>query len=262
MAQYQTVITDIGSAKIAAAIASGTPCLITEAAAGDGNGAQYTPTPAQIELRNEVWRGFVISSDIDPAEPNMINVRFVIPPDEGGFTVREAGLFDGDGDLLAVCNLPDTRKEVYSSGTTGKLTIIMHIIVTDAGALAFDIHPQLDGVTQDQLTSAISAHDNSSTAHSNILAALDAVVNALPNDFYTKAQTDQLITDAVYTHDLSATAHGGIRAGMAGLDSRVTNLETMMGGGISTNPFSVTFTSLAGVNVTGVWNQTQGRIDF
>jgi hypothetical protein len=260
--QYSTIITDGGAAKIAAAIASGVPLMITEAAVGDGNGAYYEPTPAQIELRNEVWRGMIAYSDIDPAEPNMINVQFVIPPDDGGFTVREAALYDDSGEMLAVCNLPDTKKEVYSSGTTGKLTIIMHIIVTDSSALMFEINPQLDSVSPEQLYSAIALHDSSDTAHSDIRAAIDAVVNSMPGDYYTKAQTDQRITDAVAAHNTDASAHGDIRASIAGLDSRTTNLEMIVGGGISTNPFSITFTTLAGVNVTGVWNDTQGRIEF
>jgi len=262
MAQYSTIITNVGAAKIAAAISSGIPVSVIEAAVGDGGGAFYTPTPDQIELRGEVWRGEIASSDIDPTEPQMINVRFIIPPDEGGFTVREAGLFDDEGDMLAVCNLPDTKKEVYASGTTGKLTIIMHIVVTDSGALIFEINPQFDGVTPEEMYSAFSSHNSSDTAHSNIWAAIDQLVNSIPGGLYTKQETDQRISDGIYTHDIDPSAHGDVRIGLVGLDSRVSNLEIMMGGGISTNPFSVTFAALSGLAVTGVWNQSQGRIEF
>ena len=262
MDQFVTVITSIGQAKIAAAIASGVPALITEAAAGDGGGSFYNPTPDQTGLRGETWRGNIVSAEIDGIEPNMINVRFIIPPEVGGFTVREAGLFDADGDMLAVCNLPDTRKEVFASGSIGKLTIIMHIVITDTGALEFTITPQLDGVTPEQLAAAVAAHNESPTAHSELWMAIDQVVSALPNDFYTRPQTDQRISDDINTHNVDPNAHGAIHIGLAGLDSRVTILELMMGGGISTNPFAVTFASLAGLTVEGVWNQSMGRIEF
>lgn len=150
---YATTITNAGAAKIAAAITSGRPYSITEAAVGDGGGMYYKPTYAQTELRNEVWRGLILSSEVDPTSANMINVRFALPPEVGGFTVREAGLFDADGDMLAVCNLPDTRKDASTTGSIGKLTIIMHIAMTDTGVLEFDVHPQLDAVTQEQLSS-------------------------------------------------------------------------------------------------------------
>lgn len=108
--EYKTIITNAGTAKIAEAIASGVALRVTTAAAGDGNGADYTPDPTQIALRREVWRGPIVYSEIDPAEPKMVNVRLIIPPEDGGFTVREAGLLDEAGTLLAVCNLPATKR--------------------------------------------------------------------------------------------------------------------------------------------------------
>jgi len=259
---YCTVVTDEGSAKIAQAIQSGNPYMIVNAAVGDGNGAYYVPTPAQTELRREVWRGQIAACEIDQTSPNMLNVKFVIPPDEGGWTVREAGLFDIDGGMLAVCNLPDTQKAIYSVGTTGKLTIVMHIVVTDAGVLEFQIHPELESISREELDTAIALHDTSPTAHADLRAQVDLMIQSVVSDFYTKAQTDELVSDAIHAHDVNEDAHGDVRAGVAGLDSRVSALEVIMGGGVSTNPFSVTFVSLADVTVTGVWNKTQGRIEF
>ena len=79
---YCTVVTDVGSAKIAQAIQSGDPYMIVNAAVGDGGGAYYMPTPAQTELRREVWRGQIAACEIDQNSPNMLNVKFIIPPDE------------------------------------------------------------------------------------------------------------------------------------------------------------------------------------
>lgn len=169
---YLTVITDVGAAKIAAAIQSGKPYFITEAAVGDGAGAYYRPTPQQIELRGEKWRGPIVSKETNLNEPDVIKVKFIVPADIGGFTVREAGLFDADGDMLAVCNMPDTQKVQYTSGTTGKLTVTMHIIVTDSGTMEFIVHPELDNVAPEQLAAAIAAHDQKDDSHPQILSKI------------------------------------------------------------------------------------------
>lgn len=97
---YCTIPTAVGSAKITASIAADTPLMITQAAVGDGNGAYYLPTPAQAELRNETWRGEIVQSEVDPDERSIFNVRFIVPADVGGFFVREAALFDADGDMI------------------------------------------------------------------------------------------------------------------------------------------------------------------
>ena len=112
------------------------------------------------------------------------------------------------------------------------------------------------------MASAISLHDTSPTAHSDLRAEIDLTIQSAIANFYTKDETDDLVSDAIYAHDTGADAHGDVRAGVAGLDSRVSALEVIVGGGISTNPFNVTFLSLSGVTVTGVWNKTQGRIEF
>ena len=80
------------------------------------------------------------------------------------------------------------------------------------------------------------------------------------DDEYTWILLDA--SDAISAHNIDRDAHGDIRAGIAALDSRTTNLEMIIGGGIATNPFSITFTTLDGVDVTGVWNNVQGRIEF
>lgn len=264
--EYKTCITHAGAAKLAAAMAAGIPLRITKAAAGDGNGADYSPELTQTALRREVWRGEIVSSEIDPSEPNLINIRFVIPPEEGGFTVREAGLYDDQDTLLAVCNLPATKKEVYSSGTTGKLTIIMHLLVTDAGVLEVAIRPDLDTVTWEQLDKAVSdavaAHNVDNDAHRDILAMFQAMEEELNQNYDTKEQSGQRMDTKLTTHDLSVIAHGDIRANVVSLESRVKNLEAIVGGGISTNPFSVTFLTLDGVQTAGVWNAAQRRMEF
>ena len=259
---FVLVITNIGQAKIANAILSGSPSLITQAAVGDGNGAFYTPNVYQTSLQNEVWRGEIASAEIDVEEANMINVRFVLPHDVGGFVVREAGLFDDEGDLIAVCNLPDTQKAVYTSGSVGSLTILMRLVVTDSSALQFIVNPSLISVSQEELEAALNNHNNDPNAHILILSAINTIVNRLDNDFYTQPETDQRISDDINTHNIDPLSHGDIRMELASIDARLAIQEIITGGGISSNPFVVTFSTLDGLTVSGIWNNMLGRIEF
>lgn len=99
------------------------------------------------------------------------------------------------------------------------------------------------------------------------LATLDAngklTASQRPDiDAYTKQQTNDLVDQDVAAHDEDESAHGDIRASIAQVEAAVQAIELKYGTSVTQNPFSVTFTSLDGVNVTGVWNAAQGRIEF
>lgn len=147
--KYITIVTDRGKEKIAAAALVGQKVNIVTAAVGDGGGAYYMPTPDQNELRGEKWRGDIATKRINEDSPNMIDVKVVVPRDVGGFTVREMGIFDDEGDLIAVCNTPDTEKAIILEGIAATLSLIMHIVVVDATVLEFKIDPTLDPVSQE-----------------------------------------------------------------------------------------------------------------
>ena len=87
-------------------------------------------------------------------------------------------------------------------------------------------------------------------------------IDALPNTFYTKAISDQRLTEAVSTHNTDPAAHGDTRQRIADLEGEVAELEIIIGPAIDTNPFTATFSTLDGKVVTGVWNNTLGRIEF
>lgn len=88
------------------------------------------------------------------------------------------------------------------------------------------------------------------------------LIETLPDKFYLKEIADQLLSEAVATHNTDPAAHGDTRQRIADLEGKVDELEIIIGPAIITNPFSVTFTSLTGKTVTGVWNNTLGRIEF
>lgn len=169
---YGTIITAKGSNIIADCILSGKKLTVTEAAAGDGNGAYYVPTVDQTALKNEKWRGDIASAELSALSPNMIDVKVVIPDDIGGFTIREMALFDNEGTMIAVCNTPDIQKVTISGGMSGKLTMLIHVIVADTSVVEFTITPTLDTVTREELEAAIAGHNADTDSHPSIEAAL------------------------------------------------------------------------------------------
>src|SRR5690606_9846829 len=102
---FYTLITNIGKAKIANAQVLGEKVDITHIAVGDG---QQDPIEDQTALHNEKWRGPIGSISIDDNNPNWIVLQTIVPPNVGGFTIREIGAFDSDGDLIAVGKMAET----------------------------------------------------------------------------------------------------------------------------------------------------------
>ena len=138
---FYTILTNVGKAKIANAQALGTTVNLTQMKVGDGNGAYYNPTETQTALVNQVWSGALSSIDVDTENPNWIVVEAVIPTADGGFMVREVGLFDDDGDMIAVGKYPETYKPVVAEGSAKDLYIKMIIEVTNASVVTLKIDP-------------------------------------------------------------------------------------------------------------------------
>ncbi|MCI4184617.1 phage tail protein [Dickeya dianthicola] len=138
--KYMALLTHVGTMKLANATALGKALDITHMGVGDGGGNSTTPDPVQTTLINEKRRAAVNSLSVDPANPNQIIAEQVIPENEGGFWLREIGLYDADGDLIAVANCPETYKPELKEGSGRVQTVRMVLIVsrTDAVTLKFD----------------------------------------------------------------------------------------------------------------------------
>ncbi|AIR70170.1 phage tail protein [Dickeya fangzhongdai] len=138
--KYMTLLTQVGATKLANATALGKVLDITHMAVGDGGGNPTTPDPAQTTLINEKRRAALNSLSVDPANPNQIIAEQIIPENEGGFWLREVGLYDADGDLIAVANCPETYKPELKEGSGRVQTVRMVLIVshTDAVTMKFD----------------------------------------------------------------------------------------------------------------------------
>lgn len=140
---FFTILTTIGQAKIANAVALGQQIELVEMALGDGNGNPTTPNQAQTGLVREVYREQLNQLSVDDANPNYVIAELVVPSSEGGWTVREVGLYDVDGDLLAVGNFPDTYKPQLSEGASRDLVVRIIIEVSNASAVELKIDPSV-----------------------------------------------------------------------------------------------------------------------
>lgn len=141
--KFYAIVTNLGAAKIANAAALGTKLNITQMAVGDGGGTLPTPNASQTRLVNEMRRAAINTLSIDPANASQVIAEQVIPETEGGFWIREMGLFDADGTLIAVCNTPETYKPALQEGSGRTQTVRMLIIVNSTDAITLKIDPSV-----------------------------------------------------------------------------------------------------------------------
>ncbi|MBB7411566.1 tail fiber protein [Escherichia coli] len=133
--KFRTLITDIGLAKLAATTApGGRPVRLTHMAVGDGNGELRQPQKNQTSLYNEVWRQSVNRVFTDPENPNRLIAELVIPPETGGFWVREIGVFDDTGTMIAVGNTAESYKPTREEGS-GRAQIFRAVITVTSDAV-------------------------------------------------------------------------------------------------------------------------------
>lgn len=141
--QFYTILTSIGKAKIANASVLGTKINLATLAVGDGGGKYYNPTENQETLVNEVWRGNVGAVATDSENSNWIVIETMIAGNVGGFFIREVGVFDDEGNLIAIGKYPETYKPIVSDGATKDLTIRIILEVSNASNVTLKIDPTI-----------------------------------------------------------------------------------------------------------------------
>lgn len=139
--KFYTLLTDIGAAKLASAAALGVPLKITHMAVGDGGGVLPTPDAKQTALVNEKRRAALNMLYIDPQNSSQIIAEQVIPENEGGWWIREVGLFDESGALIAVGNCPESYKPQLAEGSGRTQTVRMVLITSSTGNITLKIDP-------------------------------------------------------------------------------------------------------------------------
>ncbi|HDL7656882.1 TPA: phage tail protein [Yersinia enterocolitica] len=142
-ARFFALLTNIGAAKLANATALGTRLEITKMAVGDGGGILPTPNPAQTQLVNEQRRAALNMLTVDPVNTSQIIAEQVIPETEGGWWIREIGLLDKDGDLIAIANCAETYKPLMQEGSGRTQTIRVILIVSSTAVVTLKIDPSV-----------------------------------------------------------------------------------------------------------------------
>ncbi|EIY9884606.1 tail fiber protein [Escherichia coli] len=160
--KFRTVITTAGAAKLAAATApGGRKVNITTMAVGDGGGKLPVPDAGQTGLIHEVWRHALNKISQDKRNSNYIIAELVIPPEVGGFWMRELGLYDDAGTLIAVANMAESYKPALAEGSGRSQTCRMVIIVSSVASVALTIDTTTVMATQDYVDDKIAEHGQS-----------------------------------------------------------------------------------------------------
>ncbi|WP_247715387.1 phage tail protein [Morganella morganii] len=163
-AKYFAILTNYGAAQLANAVALGTQMNISAMAVGDGGGTLPVPDPAQTKLIRETRRAAVNQVSIDEKNPNFIIAEQVIPENEGGWFIREIGLFDDNGGLIAVGNAPETYKPNLQEGSGRTQVIQMVLMVSNTQAITLKVDPSVVLATREYVTKSIDAAIQASEA--------------------------------------------------------------------------------------------------
>ncbi|EFC2261552.1 phage tail protein [Escherichia coli] len=160
--KFKTIITDTGTKKLAQAAApDGKPVRLTHMAVGDGGGTLPTPDSKQTRLVHEVWRHTVNRVILDATHQNRIIAELVIPPETGGFWIREIGVFDEHGDLIAVGNTAESYKPAVAEGSGRAQTFRTILTVSSTATVALTVDNTMVMATVDYVDDKLKEHEQS-----------------------------------------------------------------------------------------------------
>ena len=160
--KFKTIITTAGAAKlVAATVPGGKKVNFTAMAVGDGGGVLPEPNVGQVKLINEVWRHALNKISQDNKNKNYIVAELVIPPEVGGFWMRELGLYDDAGTLIAVANMAESYKPELAEGSGRAQTCRMVIIVNSIASVELSIDATTVMATQDYVDDKLAEHEQS-----------------------------------------------------------------------------------------------------
>lgn len=179
--KYSAILTAAGKDRMAQAIVTGKPVVFTEMAVGDGNGAVVTVGDLSSGLINEKYRDALNRVEIADMAANVIRTEILIMPQVGGFWIREAALYDEDGECIAVASLAPTYKPLLSEGAGRMQSVNLWIAVSNTAAVELQADP----------TVIIASVDEVNRAKSEAKDYADEVVSQLDTDI------KQAIADAV-----------------------------------------------------------------
>ncbi|EAA7749543.1 phage tail protein [Salmonella enterica subsp. enterica serovar Virchow] len=217
--KFKTVITTAGAAKLAAAtVPGGKKINLNVMAVGDGGGKLPVPDAGQTQLVNEVWRHTLNKISQDNRYSNYIVAELVIPPEVGGFWMRELGLYDDEGTLIAVANMAESYKPELAEGSGRAQTCRMVIIVSSVESVALSIDSTMVMATQDYVDDRLAEHEKSRRHPDATLKekGFTQLSNATDSESETLAATPKAVkaaydlADGKYTAQDATTTRKGI----------------------------------------------------
>lgn len=146
--KYEAVVTDLGNQLMMDAIANGRKVAIIEFAVGDGAGDYYKPSTEMTALKSEKWRGPINSCKVRSEAPNVLEISAICPGDAGGFTIREMGVFDEAGNMIAICNCPATPKVPITDGVVNEMRLELEIALVNGDAIELVVDPHIVTATK------------------------------------------------------------------------------------------------------------------
>lgn len=174
--QFYTILTNVGKAKIANATLLNSDLTLKTLKVGDGNGTYYNPTEDQEDLKNTVHECAIGAIYIDKKNPNWIISETIIPGSVGGFTIREVGLFDAEGDMIAVGKYPETYKPVVANGASKDLNVRTIFEVSNAENVTLNLDPSVIIATKEDINNLQEQIDEN-TAQLKDLANTNLFIN-------------------------------------------------------------------------------------
>ncbi|WP_318389659.1 phage tail protein [Enterobacter sp.] len=251
-AKYYTLLTEIGAAKLASAAALGIPLKITQMAVGDGGGVLPTPSAQQTKLVAEKRRADLNQLHIDPQNSSQVIAEQVIPETEGGWWIREVGLFDETGALIAVGNCPESYKPQLAEGSGRTQTVRMVLITSTTDNITLKIDPSVVLATRkyvdDKVLELKVYVDDQMAAH---LAADDPHTQYAPKASPTFSGTPKAPTPAAGNNTTQLATTAFVQAALVALiNSAPATLDTLkeIAAAINNDPnFSTTINTALGL---------------
>lgn len=209
---YSTVITNAGLAALAAAQSGGSAVTISHIAYGDGNGTAIIPNPIQTALIHEVHRRAINGISTDPVHPEWVVIESTVPPDVGGWTVREVGVFLSNGTLFAIASYPAVYKPTVLESAGRDLYVKMILSVGNAANVTIQVDGSFVTATLDYVNQAIDVHETKTDPHPQYLTQQEGTqlvsdheqkVDPHPQ-YLTQQEGDKLYSLISHKHNINA----------------------------------------------------------
>lgn len=196
--EFYTLLTDRGMAKIASALADKKQLHLQKMAVGDSGGRYYEPTSSQTQLQHEVWRGDMNTLTVAPNNPNWLIAEVILPEDIGGWYVREVGVFDTDGELIAIGKFPESYKPMLPGGCGKQVCIRLILEVSNTMAVTLTVDPSVVLATREYVDLLLDQHEHSTNHPDATLTqkGFTQLSNATDSDDETKAATPKAVKAA------------------------------------------------------------------